>query len=231
MHFTTGHGYAHYQGPSWNTRPHRHAAFQITIATHGDAALRDATGTTHRAPTLLVPPMTPHQMLTTTDLRVFFIEPQSAFADRLRHPDPAIRAAPELRHLTETDLRHAGARPSTELDPRLLTAMDALTDRTVPMDDLAALVGLSPQRLRGLARRQLGMPLARWRVWNQLRRTVDALRAGRTLADAATAGGFADQAHLTRWMREMLGLTPAAVLPALRPAPDTDVHRDRPGHR
>lgn len=34
---------------------------------------------------------------------------------------------------------------------------------------------------------------------------------------ARPSGGFADQAHLTRWMREMMGLTPGAVLPALRP--------------
>lgn len=32
------------------------------------------------------------------------------------------------------------------------------------MPDAAAQVGLSPQRLRALARQQLGMPLSRWRV-------------------------------------------------------------------
>jgi hypothetical protein len=42
---------------------------------------------------------------------------------------------------------------------------------------VAMRVGLSPQRLRALSRRQLGMPL-------------------------------------TRWMREPMGLTPSAVLPA-----------------
>jgi AraC-like DNA-binding protein len=28
-------------------------------------------------------------------------------------------------------------------------------------------------------------------------------------ADAATAAGFADQAHLTRWFRRCYGITPA----------------------
>ncbi|WP_207939347.1 hypothetical protein [Actinomadura darangshiensis] len=42
------------------------------------------------------------------------------------------------------------------------------------------------------------------------------MRAGQSPAAAAVAAGFADQAHLTRRMREMMGLTPAAVLPALR---------------
>jgi methylphosphotriester-DNA--protein-cysteine methyltransferase len=53
-------------------------------------------------------------------------------------------------------------------------------------------------------------------VWVRLRRAAEALRAGQSLADAAITAGFADQAHLTRRMREMMGLTPAAVLPVLR---------------
>jgi hypothetical protein len=36
--------------------------------------------------------------------------------------------------------------------------------RSVPMPSLAATVGLSPQYPRALARHQVGMPLARWRV-------------------------------------------------------------------
>ncbi|GIG23579.1 hypothetical protein Cch01nite_43030 [Cellulomonas chitinilytica] len=109
--------------------------------------------------------------------------------------------------------------PSGELDVRLLAAMDVLRDRAVPIPVLAATVGLSPQRLRALARDQVGMPLARWRVWAQLRRAADALQAGEPPAQAAVTAGFADQAHLTRRMRDMMGLTPAAVLPVLRDQP------------
>jgi methylphosphotriester-DNA--protein-cysteine methyltransferase len=92
-----------------------------------------------------------------------------------------------------------------------------LADSDIPLPSLAADIGLSPQRLRALARQQLGMPLARWRVWTRLRRAAESLQSGRSLADAATAAGFADQAHLTRQMREMMGLTPAALLPIVRP--------------
>jgi AraC-like DNA-binding protein len=60
------------------------------------------------------------------------------------------------------------------------------------------------------------MPLTRWRVWTRLRRAADALQRGRSLADAAHEAGFADQAHLTRQMREMMGLTPAGLLPIVR---------------
>jgi AraC-like DNA-binding protein len=105
---------------------------------------------------------------------------------------------------------------SNELDPRLTQALNTLRDGHVSMPSLAATVGLSPQRLRALARRQVGMPLARWRVWAGLRRAAEAMRAGQSPADAAITAGFADQAHLTRRMREMVGLTPAAVLTTLR---------------
>ncbi|MEV5750151.1 AraC family transcriptional regulator [Actinoallomurus sp. NPDC052308] len=231
--FSVGHGYALYEGPSLDSAFHRHAAFQIAVAIGGEAAMVDAAGVRHHATALVVPPMVRHRMAATTELRVFFVEPQCAFADRLRERSGGgISAAPELRRLDERDVRLAGVRWSGELDPRLLAAMDALADGPVSMPDLAAQVGLSPQRLRALARCRLGMPLARWRVWTRLRRAVEALRAGRTPAEAAAVSGFADQAHLTRWTREMIGLTPAVVLPMLRPSlAERDIDRDRTGER
>ncbi|MDX3227535.1 AraC family transcriptional regulator [Streptomyces sp. ME19-01-6] len=235
--FAVGVGYALYRGPSADGSFHRHAAFQIAIAAGaaagGEVGMVDSGDTCHRGAVLLVPPMVRHRMLPTEDQLTFFVDPHCAFADRLRRRcGPGITAAPELHELGEGDVRRAGARPSGELDPRLLAAMDTLADRDVPMPDLAAGVGLSPQRLRALARDQLGLPLVRWRLWLHLRRAAEALHEGRSPADAAVAGGFADQAHFTRQMRELIGLTPAAVLPVLRPSSAArDVHRDRAAER
>jgi AraC-like DNA-binding protein len=216
-HFTVGAGYAVYRGPTTSGSVHCHAAFQIAIAVRGDVAMMDASAVRHSAVALVVPPMTRHRLESSADLLTFFVEPQSGYADRLRrHYPDGISAAPELRKLSEEDVRAASGRPSDELDSRLVEAMTLLLDRGVPMPGVGAAVGLSPQRLRALARHQLGMPLARWRVWARLRHAAEALRAGQSLADAATTAGFADQAHLSRWMREMMGLTPAAVLPVLR---------------
>ncbi|MFB9838919.1 helix-turn-helix domain-containing protein, partial [Actinoallomurus acaciae] len=158
-----------------------------------------------------------------------FVEPHCAFADRLRLCcGGGITPAPALRDLREEDVRRAGGRPSSELDGRLLDAMRTLTDEPLSMVALAAEVGLSPQRLRALARQQLGMPLTRWRGWRRLARSAEALREGRPLSGAALEGGFADQAHLTREMRRMMGLTPADVVRALRPsATARRVDRDR----
>jgi AraC-like DNA-binding protein len=213
--FAVRDGYACYRGPVTDGAAHRHAAFQIAIAVRGEVAMLDAAGTCHRATALVVPPMTRHQMLAATDVLTYFVEPQSAFADRLRECH-GITPADELHGLREEEISPAAARASSALDPRLVTAMDAVVAQELSIPDLAARVGLSPQRLRALAQRQLGMPLTRWRVWARLRRAAEALCDGQSLADAALTAGFADQAHLTRWMRELMGLTPSAVLPALR---------------
>jgi AraC-like DNA-binding protein len=216
-HFAVGAGYAVYRGPTTDGGFHAHAAFQIAIALRGEVDMVDSSTTHHRAVALVVPPMVRHRLLATADLLSFYVEPHCMFADRLRERyNNGITAAPELRDLREEDIGRTGAGPSSELDPRLVAALNVLWDRSVPIPSLAAMVGLSPQRLRALARQQAGMPLTRWRVWARLRRAAEALQAGQPLADAAVTAGFADHAHLTRQMREMIGLTPTAVLPVLR---------------
>lgn len=215
--FVISEGYAAYRGPTTGGTLHRHAAFQIVIGIRDDVAVVDVSGAQHRAAALVVPPMERHCLLANPDVLTYFVEPHCVFSDRLRqHYGGGITAAPELRDLGEADLRPTDIGPSRELDPRLVEVMNALGAQSLPLPALAANVGLSPQRLRALARQQLGMPLARWRVWTRLRRAAEALQSGQTLADAAITAGFADQAHLTRQMREMMGLTPATVLPLLR---------------
>ncbi|GAA3588232.1 AraC family transcriptional regulator [Nonomuraea rosea] len=217
--FAIREGYAFYRGPLTDNAPHAHAAFQVAIAAQGEVTMVDAGGTQHRDVALIVPPMVRHRMHATTTLLTFFVEPHCAFADRLRERcDGGITAAPDLLGLSEEEIRPTGGRPSSGLDGRLLEAMNTLADQRIPMPALAAQVGLSPQRLRALARGQLGMPLTRWRIWQHLARAAEALRDGQAIADAAITGGFADQAHFTRQMREMMGLTPSAALRVLRPS-------------
>jgi AraC-like DNA-binding protein len=218
--FTIHPGYATYRGPIPAGAAHSHAAFQIVMAPSGEVTILDAAGVPHHAPALLVTPMTRHQLLATPDALTFFIDPQSALADRLRtqsSPPSAPQAGVVvLNGLRPDDIRRQAALASPALDRRLVAAM-ALPHLAIP--EVAARVGLSPQRLRAVARAELGLPLARWRIWARLQRAAEALQDGRPLAEAAVTAGFADQSHLTRWMREMMGLTPSEVLPALRNHP------------
>ncbi|MFI2611040.1 helix-turn-helix domain-containing protein [Kitasatospora sp. NPDC018619] len=229
VRFAVGPGYALYRGPLADSAFHRHATFQVALAC-GPArrlAVDDADGRRHRGPAIVVAPMVRHRMAPTREVLVFYVDPHCAFADRLR-ADCAqpVAVAPQWCGLTEREVRPGGGRPAAGLDPRLRAAMAALADEQVPLEGLAARVGLSPQRLRALAQRQLGVPLARWRSWQRLARAAVALGEGCSPAQAALAGGFADQAHFSRWMRESTGLTPAQVLPALRGAAAGQAERD-----
>lgn len=217
--FTIGDGYASYRGPAIDVSAHRHAAFQIAIAERGEVAIEDAAGAVHRGEALVVAPMSRHRMLAgTEELLTFFVDPRCAYADLLRERwGEGVSAAGELRDLSAEDVRFASA--SSALDPRLVAAMGAAAEPGGSIGAAATAVGLSPQRLRALARSQLGISLARWRAWERLRLAAEALAGGSTLADAALEGGFADQAHMTRWMRETMGLTPTVALAALRPQP------------
>ncbi|WP_232668654.1 helix-turn-helix domain-containing protein [Pseudonocardia sp. TRM90224] len=219
-----GDGWAsHEGGPFHQSDMHHHAAFQVAVALEGEVSLVEPSGRTHRAAALLVPPMVWHQLLPVPRLRTFFVEPHSVFADRLRaRGGVGISPAPDLVDLHADDLRAALGPASSTLDARLVAAMRAATTRDLTMAELAATVGLSPQRLRALARQQLGMPLTKWRIWRRIARAVTALDGGVDLADAAATAGFTDQAHFTRQMHEMMGITPREVRRALRPPSHVD---------
>jgi AraC-like DNA-binding protein len=222
--FVVGVGYAVYRGPTDDGHLHRHAAFQIAIGASSALTVVDECGTRHRGGTLVVSPMARHRLLAASEVTTYLVEPHSRFADHLRASYPAgVASAPRLHGLREADI---SPESSAALDPRLVEALHILETDELALPDIALRVGLSPPRLRALARAQIGMPLARWRVWTRLRRTAQAVQAGMSLADAATGAGFADQAHLTRQMREMMGLTPSSVLPLLRGRLPGDVDRN-----
>jgi AraC family transcriptional regulator of arabinose operon len=90
------------------------------------------------------------------------------------------------------------------------THLDAVTVRDAAAV-AAAHAGLSTSRLRVLCRQQLGVPFAKLVLWRKVRRACASMNAGHGLAQAAADAGFADQAHLTRTMSEVLGLTPGVA--------------------
>ena len=59
-------------------------------------------------------------------------------------------------------------------------------------------------------RAAVGMPPYAWLAQYRVARARALLEAGLRPAEAATRVGFADQAHLTRWFRRVLGVTPGA---------------------
>ncbi|WP_344660560.1 AraC family transcriptional regulator [Catenulispora subtropica] len=77
---------------------------------------------------------------------------------------------------------------------------------------LADLLSVSPFRLSRVFSRRTGVSLTRYRNRVRVGRAMERLGGGETaLADLAAELGFADQAHLTRTVRDHVGHTPVAL--------------------
>lgn len=84
-----------------------------------------------------------------------------------------------------------------------------LADR-VTLAELARETGLTDYAvLRGF-RRATGIPPHRYLTQLRVRRAGELLRAGQSPVMVARAVGFADQSHLNRHFRRLVGVTPGA---------------------
>ncbi|MFJ5638537.1 AraC family transcriptional regulator [Streptomyces sp. NPDC093223] len=150
-------------------------------------------------------------------------DPELAAALRRAHTDLAGRPDPleaESRLpwlLTALSHRHSTARPAPDLVPGShgisLAVRDRLADELTAPPSLAALasdLGLSRYQLLRAFRTTMGVPPYAWLAQYRVTRARALLDSGVRPAEAAALVGFADQAHLTRWFRRVLGVTPAA---------------------
>jgi len=93
----------------------------------------------------------------------------------------------------------------------LAARLAELVDRDLPAEEIANRVGLSPRQLHHLCVDRFGLPPSVLRRTSRLHRAARLYQAagpGRRLADLAQAAGYADQAHLSRELRSLTGLTP-----------------------
>ncbi len=81
---------------------------------------------------------------------------------------------------------------------------------SICLDTLCRVAGLSRTQLSRRFRAETGMPPYRWVKRARVNRAQELLRQGTPLAEAASAAGFADQAHFTRSFRDATGMTPGA---------------------
>jgi AraC-like DNA-binding protein len=76
--------------------------------------------------------------------------------------------------------------------------------------EIATEAGLSRYQLVRCFRAEVGMPPYAWLAQHRVARARTLLEKGCRPAEAAALTGFADQAHLTRWFRRVVGVTPGA---------------------
>ncbi|MFF5177483.1 helix-turn-helix domain-containing protein [Micromonospora sp. NPDC000316] len=91
---------------------------------------------------------------------------------------------------------------------------------TLGLDEVAKAVGSSPHHLSRVFQRMTGNSLTAYRSRLRVREVLDTLAEpdGRPLGALATEYGFADQAHLTRAVREQVGHPPARLRRLLTPS-------------
>lgn len=85
--------------------------------------------------------------------------------------------------------------------------------RTVSLDDLSNLSGLSPFHLLRAFRKETGLPPHEFLVSIRIERARQLLARSVPLARVAHEVGFADQSHFTRVFKRVVGVTPGKYRP------------------
>ncbi|WP_128428058.1 helix-turn-helix domain-containing protein [Streptomyces cyaneus] len=150
-------------------------------------------------------------------------DPELATALRITHtelaacPDPLEAESRIPWLLTALARHHSTARPTSDTLPGAAHIAHAVRDRladelTAPpsLTALACDLDLSRYQLLRAFRTAMGVPPYAWLAQYRVTRARGLLESGLRPAEVAALVGFADQAHLTRWFRRVLGVTPAA---------------------
>jgi len=90
---------------------------------------------------------------------------------------------------------------------RGIIARDAAVEAALDGDEFA----LTKRSAQRHFLRATGMSFTRLRNIERARKATQLLRAGVSLSEAAFEAGFFDQPHLTRSLRDLIGLTPARI--------------------
>lgn len=81
----------------------------------------------------------------------------------------------------------------------------------IEVDDLAAIAGRSPFHFTRVFARSIGLTPYRYVVHLRLQAAIERIQRGMSLAEVAADTGFADQSHLSRWIRRVHGVTPSEL--------------------
>lgn len=93
---------------------------------------------------------------------------------------------------------------------RLIEHIDASLDRTITLQDLAVLAGLSEFHLQRMFRVSCGVSPHVFVLYRRIERARHMLAGNEPIAQIATACGFSSQSHMTRMFKTVTGTTPSA---------------------
>jgi AraC family transcriptional regulator len=106
-------------------------------------------------------------------------------------------------------------RLSTFSKRRLSDVIDYIHDNLVldlSLNELSAVAGLSPARFKTLFKEATGQPAHQFVIQCRVEYAMSLLANRKfSLTEVASLSGFADQSHMARCMRRVVGVTPAVV--------------------
>jgi AraC-like DNA-binding protein len=223
--FVFGEGWVAYRGRSSDNTSHTHAAIQLVFGSHRSIQVVGEDGHNFIGSTIVIQPMVEHRLIADDFVSVLYLEPQTPLAfwvvDAIGGGDIVVVEDPGfLGFEAEVPLQDwirklsdLAPKDGSTIDRRLTEALQQLAENPheLQIAEIAKQLGFSDSRVRYLARHQLGFPLSTWMLWRKLDRAARALYDGESLVDASLLGGFSDQAHFSRTMRRMFGMTPRAL--------------------
>jgi AraC-like DNA-binding protein len=220
-----------------NNRQHRHYAIQLSIPINSfvDVELTEKNISTESP--VLIKPNISHRITSNEEQFLLLINPASTIGhfwnktaantvSEINHPVIAALLAVLKDGALDTGERRSKINSLIKSydcfcdsfihqgDDRINKALGYLasqTNRVVPLDEIAGVCALSPDRFLHLFKKETGMTYRRAQLWAKL---VDAIPLMRNYSVTQTAyeAGFADSAHFSRTFRENFGFSPREVL-------------------
>jgi AraC-like DNA-binding protein len=133
----------------------------------------------------------------------------------MEDPDPLAAEAGMVEVLATLLRRHAsgtrpraGRRPPARCAEILVAYLHDCFSQRITLDDLARATALSRYAVLRVFRREIGIPPHRFLTQLRVEQARRLLQAGLSPASVAQQVGFADQSHLTRHFRRLVGVTP-----------------------
>ena len=115
------------------------------------------------------------------------------------------------RHMAKFERRAIGTL-SKDVFLRVRDYVEAHLDEPIEVGALANIAGRSPFHFTRVFTQAVGMSPHRYIVRMRLERAVALMLTRRSgLAEIAACTGFADQSHLSRWVRRVYGASPSQL--------------------
>lgn len=107
-----------------------------------------------------------------------------------------------------------GVRLSRRRLGRVFDYLHANLASDLSLGELAAVGGISASHLKTLFKKAVGMPVHQYVIRRRVEYAAELLQSGSSSpADVALRAGFANQSHMARCMRRVLGVTPSTLSP------------------